>query len=89
MTGAAANRTLHVSFRPEWDPGAADRERRGFLAVDPRVRTLLKILISYPEVRYILPDRISLDAACDPRLLETIVRFLDRQDWLVKSVALR
>jgi hypothetical protein len=51
------------------------------------VRTLLRVLVSYPEVRYILPDRISLDAAADPRTLETMARFLERQSWLVRRVA--
>ena len=38
-------------------------------------------------VRYILPDRISLDASADPRTLETMARFLERQSWLVRRVA--
>jgi hypothetical protein len=46
------------------------------------------VLVSYPEVRYIVPDRISLDAAVDARTLETLVRFLERQSWLVQSVVL-
>jgi hypothetical protein len=50
------------------------------------VRTLLRVLVSYPEVRYVLPDRVSLDAGADPRLLETIARFLERQQWLVRRV---
>ena len=57
----------------------------GLLAWDPRVRTLLRVLVSYPEVRYILPDRISLESAADPRTLETMARFLERQAWLVQS----
>jgi len=44
--------------------------------------------VSYPEVRHIVPDRISLDATAEPRTLETLVRFLERQTWLVKSVVL-
>jgi hypothetical protein len=40
-------------------------------------------------VRYVVPDRVSLEATADPRLLETIARFLERQEWLVKSVAVR
>ena len=36
---------------------------------------------------YILPDRISLDASADPRTLETMARFLERQSWLVRRVA--
>jgi hypothetical protein len=50
------------------------------------VRTLLKVLVSYPDVRYVLADRISLDGSADPRLLETIARFLERQRWLVERV---
>jgi hypothetical protein len=45
--------------------------------------------VSYPEVCYVLPDRIRLEGTCDPRLLETITRFLERQAWLLKSVAVR
>jgi len=57
-------------------------------APDPRVRTLLKVLVSYPEVRYILPDRITLDATASIPLLETVARFLDRQSWLVRRVSI-
>ncbi len=56
------------------------------LGEDPRVRTLRRVLISYPEVRHILPHRISIDPGADPRLLETVARFLERQQWLVKTV---
>lgn len=83
------SRDLRLVLRPEWDPGAADPGRRGLLAADPRVRTLLKVLVSYPEVRHVLPDRVSLDADADPRLLETIARFLERQDWLLSRVSVR
>ncbi|HTO11647.1 MAG TPA: hypothetical protein VMQ51_08740 [Candidatus Binatia bacterium] len=74
-------RVIRVLFQKEW---AA--ERRGLLAPDPRVRTLGRVLVSYPEVRHIVPDRISLDATAEPRTLETLARFLERQQWLVKSV---
>jgi hypothetical protein len=45
------------------------------------------VLVSYPDVRHILPDRISLEAGADSRTLDTVARFLERQHWLVKSVA--
>jgi hypothetical protein len=61
-------------------------EGKGLLASDPRVRTLRRVLITYPEVRHILPDRISLDAGADPRTLDMVARFLERQHWLIKSV---
>ena len=78
----AAPRAIRVLFQKDWT-GA---ERRGLLAPDPRVRTLARVLVSYPEVRHIVPDRISLDPAADARTLDTLVRFLERQSWLVKSV---
>ena len=53
---AAADRYLKASFLPAWDPGVEDGGRRGFMAPDPRARTLLRVLVSYPEVRYVLPD---------------------------------
>jgi hypothetical protein len=84
-----ATRDLRVVFQPDWQPDADDPGRRGLLAVDPRVRTLVRLLVSYAEVRYVVPDRVSLEATADPRLLETIARFLERQEWLVKSVAVR
>jgi len=77
-----APRTIRVLFQKDW----AAAERRGLLAPDPRVRTLCRVLVTYPEVRHIVPDRISLDAATDFRTLETVARFLERQQWLVKSV---
>ena len=80
-----AARSLRIVFQSAWDPGGAPAPR-GLFATDPKVRTLLKVLVSYPEVRYVLPDRISLDAAASAPLLESIARFLDRQSWLVRRV---
>jgi len=80
-------RTLRVGFQTDWDPHIAGPGHRGLLAWDSRVRTLLRVLVSYPEVRHILPDRISLEATTDPRTIETIARFLERQGWLVRRVA--
>jgi len=88
MNGPAP-RDLRPVFRPEWDPGTGDGGRRGFLAPDPRVRTLLRVLVSYDEVRYIVPDRVSLDGASDPRRLEVLTRFIERQRWLCSGVSLR
>ena len=45
------------------------------------------VLVSYPDVRHILPDRISLEPTADPKTLEAVARFLERQQWLVTSVA--
>jgi hypothetical protein len=61
-------------------------EGRGFLDSDPRIRTLRRVLVTYPEVRHILPDRISLEAGTEARTLETVTRFLQRQQWLVTTV---
>jgi hypothetical protein len=87
MATPAPGRTLRVGLQTDWDPHTADAGHQGLLAWDPRVRTLLRVLASYPEVRYILPDRISLEATADPRTLETMARFLERQSWLVRRVA--
>ena len=87
MTPAAVpGRYLMASFLPAWEPGAGDAGRRGFMARDPRARTLLRVLVSYPEVRYVLPDRVGLEAGADPRLIETLIRFLGRQGWLLTRV---
>ena len=75
-------RAIRVVFQKEW----AEAATRGLLAADPRVRTLCRVLVTYPEVRHIVPDCISLDAGADDRTLESVVRFLERQQWLVKSV---
>jgi hypothetical protein len=56
------------------------------MAPDPRARTLLRVLVSYPEVRYVLPDRVGLEAGADARLIETLLRFLGRQEWLITRV---
>ena len=85
---AAAVRSLRVVFQPDWDPEAGSPGHRGLFASDPRVRTLLRVLMSYPEVRYALPDRVSLDGGANPALLEAVARFLDRQSWLVKRVSI-
>jgi hypothetical protein len=72
-----------VVLRSEWAaPGG-----QGLLGDDPRVRTLRRVLVTYPEVRYIVPDRISLDAEADARTLQAVTRFLERQQWLIESVA--
>jgi hypothetical protein len=76
-------RAIRVQCRPEF----AMPEGQGLLAPDARARTLRKVLVSYPEVRHIRPDRISLDAATDARTIDTVVKFLERQHWLVASVA--
>jgi hypothetical protein len=88
MTADAPPRVMLVAFVPEWDPAGGTPARRGLFATDARVRTLLRVLLSYSEVRHVLPDRISLDAAASPPLLETIARFLDRQHWLVDRVTI-
>jgi hypothetical protein len=77
-------RAIHVQCRREF----AMPEGQGLLAQDARARTLRKVLVSYPEVRHIRPDRISLDAATDARTIDTVVKFLERQHWLVASVAI-
>ena len=61
-------------------------EGRGFLDSDARVRTLRRVIVTYPDVRHILPDRISLEAGTDPRTIETVTKFLQRQQWLVSEV---
>lgn len=81
--GAGAPRVIQIHFHDEW----AGPRGKGLLAPDPRVKTLRKVLVSYPEVRHILPDRISLESATDGRVMDTVVGFLQRQHWLVKSVA--
>ncbi len=77
----AASRRIRVTLQPGWDvPG-----RLGLLDDDPRVRTLCRVLVTYPDVRHVLPDRISFEATADPRLLETVAKFLERQRWLVSA----
>ena len=75
-------RALRVIFQERWTPPRS----KGLLDVDPRVRTLLKVILSYPEVRHVLPGEVSLDASAEPTLLETLGRFIGRQIWLVKRV---
>jgi len=76
-------RAIRVQCRREF----ALPDGQGLLTADPRARTLRKVLVSYPEVRHIRPDRISLDASVDARTIDTVVRFLERQHWLVAAVA--
>jgi len=73
-------KTLRLSFQNDWT------DARGLLASDPRVRTLTRVLVTYPDVRHIVPDHISFEGTTDPRTLETVVKFLERQQWLVKGV---
>jgi len=75
-------RGIRALVRDEWR-GAG---RGGLLAADPRVRILRRVLGTYPEVCHIVPDRISLEASTGDRVLDTVVQFLRRQQWLVTSV---
>lgn len=83
MTVTARHITLDL--QEEW----RGPRGRGFLTDDPRVRTLVRVLVTYPEIRHVLPDRISFDSDADPHLLETVAQFLGRQQWFVKSVEIR
>jgi len=75
---AAPPRSIRLVFKGEWTaPGS-----KGLLGSDPRLRTLRKVLVSYPDVRHIVPE-----ASADSRTLDAVARFLERQHWLVKSIA--
>ena len=78
-------RSIRVTFQEEW----RDPSHRGLLDVDPRVRTLCRVLVSYPEVRHILPDRVSVDGGASSEVLDAMTRFLGRQRWLVRDVEIR
>jgi hypothetical protein len=69
-------------LRGEW----SGPDGKGLLSSDQRTRTLRKVLVTYPEVRHVLPDRVSLEAAAAPAVIETLKHFLERQQWLLKSV---
>lgn len=88
MSAVAPATYLRAVFQPAGAPEAGDPGRRGFLAPDPRARTLLRVLVSYPEVRFVLPDRVGLEATADARLIETLMRFVGRQAWLVTGVTI-
>jgi len=53
------------------------------------MRTLLRVLVSYDEVRYVVPERVSLDGAADPRRLDVLARFIERQTWFCTGVSVR
>src|SRR5207247_7495938 len=80
---AVPPRAIRLVFRGEWTAP----DGKGLLGADPRLRTLRKVLVSYPAVRHILPDRISLEASADSRTLDAVARFLARQHSLVKAAA--
>lgn len=71
-------------MRGEW----SGPDGKGLLSSDQRARTLRKVLVTYPDVRHILPDRISLEAAVEPAVMETLKHFLERQQWLLKAVVI-
>lgn len=75
-------RAIRVTFQDEW----RQSHDRGLLDADPRVRTLCRVLVSYPEVRHILPDRVSVEAVVSADTLDSMCRFLGRQHWLVQTV---
>lgn len=79
---ATAPRRIRVVLREERMTAGVP----GLLAADPRVRTLLRALVTYPAVRHIAPDRVSLESTADPHVLDAIAGFLRRQDWLVTAV---
>jgi hypothetical protein len=69
-------------LRDEW----REPEAQGLLSSDARLRTLRKVLVTYPDVRHILPDRVSLEATIETSVVETLKHFLERQHWLLKAV---
>jgi hypothetical protein len=75
-------RTVRIRLQAAWaGPG-----ERGLLGGDPRVRTLRRVLVTYPHIRHVLPDRLTFESDADPRMLETVAKFLERQQWLVGDV---
>ena len=82
--GARPAQVMRVVLRADWTL----HDTQGLLGSDPRVRTLRKVLVTYPDVRHIVPDRISFEATTAPSTIDTVKRFLERQQWLVKSVTL-
>ncbi len=78
----SARRVIRVQCRGQW----ALPDGKGLLDADPRVRTLRRVLVTYPEVRYVLPDRVGIHPGADDRVLETLTALLTRQQWLVKTV---
>lgn len=75
-------RGIRIVCRSPWAPPAGS----GLLAPDARARTLRKVLVTYPHVRHIQPCVISVESGADSKVIESMVRFLERQSWLVKSV---
>ncbi len=75
-------RAIRVVFQERWTPPRS----RGFLDLDPKVRTLLKIILSYPEVRHVLPSEVSFDPGIEPSVLQSLGGFIRRQAWLVRRV---
>ena len=75
---------IRLLFRAEWAGPAG----KGLLSSDERVKTLRKVLVTYPDVRHILPDRISLEDTAELAVVETLKHFLERQSWLVKTVTI-
>lgn len=75
--------SIRVVLRAEWAAPAG----QGLLAGDARVRTLCRVLVTYPGVRHVVPDGVRLEAGVDAGALDSLVRLLQRQQWLVASVA--
>jgi hypothetical protein len=71
-------------LRGEW----TEPDGQGLLSSDQRVRTLRKVLVTYPDVRHILPDRVSLEDTTDTAVVDTLKHFLERQQWLLKAVVI-
>src|SRR5207244_10742885 len=77
--GAPPRRIL-VRLRDEW------AGERGLFASDPRVRTLRRVLVSYPEVRHFLHDIISLEGVVEARVVDTMNEFLMLMNWTENAV---
>lgn len=75
-------RAIRLIFQERWVPPRS----KGLLDGDPRVRTLLKVILSYPEVRHVLPTEVRLNPGTKPSVLETMGKFIGRQSWFVKRV---
>ena len=73
------SRELRIVLKNEW-------KTQGLLSSDQRARTLRKVLVTYPDVRHILPDRVRLERGADAGVVETLRHFLERQQWLLTTV---
>lgn len=75
------DREIKIQFNTDWE----NKHKKGLLVNDQKTKTVIKVIISYPEIRHIVPSAIRFDSNVSEKTIETIANFLERQKWMIEK----